>query len=70
MFPNRTPQLHERRQAGPRSPLQPLIEQRRRPGGIRTSEATRRRSELAGNVRISGPVAARAAWERLTGGDP
>ena len=23
-----------------------------------------------GNVRISGPVAARAAWERLTGGDP
>ena len=33
----------------------------KRPGAVRS---------WPGNVRISGPVAARAAWERLTGGDP
>ena len=32
----------------------------KRPGAV---------GSLPGNVRISGPVAARAAWERLTGGD-
>ena len=33
----------------------------KRPGAVRSGPGT---------VRISGPVAARAAWERLTGGDP
>ena len=33
----------------------------KRPGTVRS---------WPGNVHISGPVAARAAWERLTGGDP
>ena len=41
VFLNRTPQLHERRQAGPRSPLQPLIEQRRRILGCRLPQDRR-----------------------------
>ena len=43
----------------PASPPAPPAE--KRPGAVRSWPE---------NVRISGPVAARAAWERLTGGDP
>ena len=45
----------------PTPPPAPAPAPAKRPGAVRS---------WPGNVRISGPVAARAAWERLTGGDP